>query len=91
MLMMVAMWLAAGSRTLSDVLALLVRMRFSLGCPFSCDEADGRVGGCGEVIVNVFADCFHWGAVTFYEVPVARSTTMLWVEGLAPAIAEKFF
>jgi len=62
-----------------------------LAVHISCDEADGGVGGCGKVIVDVFADCSTGGWSLSARFQWARSTTMLWVEGLAPAIAEKFF
>src|SRR5712672_4187240 len=89
--MMAAMWLAAGSRTLSDVLASPVRIRFHLAVHLA---AMSQTAEWDEVVRSalMFLQIVSAGgrllAVRFQW---ARSTTMLWVEGLAPAAAEKFF
>ena len=89
--MMAAMWLAVGSRTLSDVLASPVRIRFPLAVHLA---AMSQTAEWDEVVRSalMFLQIVSAGgwllAVRFQW---ARSTMMLWVEGLAPAAAEKFF
>src|SRR5712675_635151 len=89
--MMTAMWLAVGSRTLSDVLASPVRMRF----PLAVHLAVMRWTVEWEDVVRsllMFLQIISTGGWSLSaRFQWARSTTMLWVEGLAPATAEKFF
>src|SRR5712675_1614450 len=89
--MMMAMWLAAGSRTLSDVLALLVRMRFPLAVHLAAMRRTAEWEDVARSLLMFLQIVSTRGQSLSARFQWARSTTMLWVEGLAPAIAEKFF
>src|SRR5882672_4637128 len=90
-LMMAAMWLAAGSRTLSEVLVSLVRMRFPLAVHSAAMRQTAEWEDVARSLLMFLQIVSTGGRSLSARFQWARSTTMLWVEGLAPAIAEKFF
>src|SRR5712675_1482751 len=89
--MMTAMWLVAGSRTLSDVLASPVRMRFPLAVHLAAMRRTAEWEDVARSLLMFLQIVSTGGRSLSVRFQWARSTTMLWVEGLAPAIAEKFF
>ena len=89
--MMAAMWLAAGSRTLSDVLASPVRMRFPLAVHLAVMRWTVEWEDVVRSLLMFLQIVSTGGRSLSVRFQWARSTMMLWVEGLALAIAEKFF
>src|SRR5712671_1033992 len=89
--MMVVMWLAVGSRTLSDVLVSPVRMRFPLAVHLAAMRWAAEWEDVARSLLMFLQIISTGGWSLSARFQWARSTTMLWVEGLAPATAEKFF
>src|SRR5712675_3776555 len=90
-LMMAVMWLATGSRTLSDVLVSPVRMRFPLAVHLAAMRRTAEWDEVERSLLMFLQIVSTGGRLLAVRFQWARSTTMLWVEGLAPATAEKFF
>src|SRR5712672_697226 len=86
-----AMWLAVGSRTLSDVLASAVRMRFPLAVHLAVMRRTVEWEDVARSLLMFLQIVSTGGRLLTVRFQWARSTMMLWVEGLAPATAEKFF
>src|SRR5712672_2054040 len=89
--MMTAVWVAVGSRTLSDVLASPVRMRLPLAVHLAAMRRTAEWEDVVRSLLMFLQIVSTGGRSLSARFQWARSTMMLWVEGLAPAIAEKFF
>src|SRR5712671_5991142 len=89
--MMVVMWLAVGSRTLSDVLVSPVRMRFPLAVHLAAMRWTAEWDEVARLLLMFLQIVSTGGRSLAARFQWARSTMMLWVEGLVPAAAEKFF